>query len=328
MTLPKNLVAARLTALLAAVFIAAVLALPGPAALAEGARTIKLIVPYPPASGPDILARLMAEQVGRMRGATIVIENRPGGGTVIGTEAAARAAPDGNTILLVANSFIVNPAFKKQNYDVSGSFDPVCYLASTPMVLVVQGSSPYKTLNDLLSAARTKPGELSLGTSPNSSLYVAFEVLKRSAKINMTFVPFPGNGPAVNMLMGGHLTSVLADYPAVVSHLKSGTLRGLVTASGKRISTLPEVPTFAEAGIKYQADIFYGIVAPAKTPPDMLKQLSNWFSTALKAPEVQPKLAMQGLFPVGVCGTAFGDFIRKFGEEYVRIVGEAGLKAN
>ncbi len=123
---------------------------------AQAPRNFKIVVPYPPASGPDILSRLMAEQIGKMQGATVVIENRPGGGTMIGTEAAARAAPDGGTVLLVANSFVVNPALKPQSYDVTTSFDPVCYLASTPMVLVVQGSSPYKTLDDLIDRGARK----------------------------------------------------------------------------------------------------------------------------------------------------------------------------
>jgi tripartite-type tricarboxylate transporter receptor subunit TctC len=298
-------------------------------ARAQSPRNVKIIVPYPPASGPDILSRLMAEQIGKMQAATVVIENRPGGGTMIGTEAAARAAPDGGTVLLVANSFVVNPALKPQSYDVTASFDPVCYLAATPMVLVVQGSSPYKTLADLITAARDKPGALSLGAAPASSLQVAFEVIKRATGINMTFVPFPGTAPAINTLMGGHVTAVFADYPTVVGHLKSGTLRGLVTASAKRVPTIPDVPTFAEAGIgAYNADIFYGIVAPAKTPPDALKQLSGWFSTALQVPEVQPRLAQQGLFPVGMCGTPFGEFMRKLVEEYAQIIRESGIKAN
>ena len=323
-----NLKVAACLAAAAAIGVALALA-PAVDAWAQAPRNFKIIVPYPPASGPDILSRLMGEQIGRMQGATVVIENRPGGGTMIGTEAAARAAPDGGTVLLVANSFVVNPALKPQSYDVTRSFDPVCYLAATPMVLVVQGTSPYKTLKDILTAAREKPGALSLGAAPASSLHVAFEVIKRAAKVNMTFVPFPGTAPAINTLMGGHLTAVFADYPTVVGHLKSGTLRGLVTASAKRNPALPDVPTFAEAGIgTYGADIFYGIVAPAKTPPEALKQLSGWFSAALKAPEVQPRLAQQGLFPVGMCGTPFGDFMRRFVDEYAKIIRESGIKAN
>jgi tripartite-type tricarboxylate transporter receptor subunit TctC len=317
-------VVARLAA--AAAISTALSLVPADGTWAQTARTVRIIVPYPPASGPDILSRLMSEQIGKMQGATLVIENRPGGGTMIGTQAAARAAPDGSTVLLVANSFVINPALKPQGYDVTTSFEPVCQLASTPMVLVVQGTSPYKTLNDLIVAARAKPGGLSLGAAQASSLQVSFEVIKRSASIAMTFVPFPGTAPAINTLMGGHVTAVFADYPTVVGHLQNGTLRALVTASAKRNPALPDVPTFAEAGVTpYDADIFYGIVAPTKTPPDALKQLSGWFGTALKAPEVQPRLAQQGLFPVGLCGASFGDFMRRLTEDYTRIIRESGM---
>jgi tripartite-type tricarboxylate transporter receptor subunit TctC len=312
----------------AALTAALVLALSGPALQAQTGTT-KIVVPYPPGSGPDILSRLMAEQIGKTEGQTVVVENRPGGGTLIGTEAAARAAPDGNTVLLVANSFVVNPALKKGNYDVSTSFEPVCYLAATPMVLVVLGSSPYKNLNDLIAAAREKPGEVVFASGgPASSLHVAIEVLRRASNITITYVPYAGTAPSINALMGGHVHAVWADYPTVVSALKAGTLRGLVTTASKRVDALPDVPTLSETGIvKYEIDIFYGIVAPAKTPEAKLKQLTGWFSAALKAPDVQPKLARQGLFPVGMCGAPFGDFMRKHVAEYTRIIKESGIAA-
>jgi tripartite-type tricarboxylate transporter receptor subunit TctC len=318
-----------MTALVRGLFTAALLlALSHPAAYAQTGTT-KIIVPYPPGSGPDILSRIMAEQIGKTEGATFVVENRPGGGTLIGTEAAARAAPDGNTVLLVANSFVVNPALKKGNYDVSTTFAPVCYLAATPMVLVVLGSSPYKTLDDLIASAREKPGQVVFASGgPASSLHVAIEVLKRASNITITYVPYPGTAPSINALMGGHVHAVWADYPTVVSALKAGTLRGLVTTASKRVDALPDVPTLSETGIvKYEIDIFYGIVAPAKTPEAKLKQLTGWFSAAMKAPEVQPKLARQGLFPVGMCGAPFGDFMRKHVAEYARIIKESGIGA-
>jgi tripartite-type tricarboxylate transporter receptor subunit TctC len=291
--------------------------------------SFKIVVPYPPASGPDILSRLMAEQIGRAQGGpTVVVENRPGGGTLIGTEAVARAAPDGGTVLLVANSFVVNPALKKLSYDPVTSFEPVCYLAATPIILVVNGASPYRSVGDLIAAARAKPGELSLAAAPASSLQIAFEVLKRAANINMTFVPYAGTAPAVNALLGGHVTAVMADYPTVVSQLQSATLRGLVTASPARVEPLPDVPTFAESGLgKYEANIFYGMVAPAKTPPDAIAQLSGWFTAALKAPDMKPKLAKQGLFPIGTCGAEFGAYMRKQFEEYAQVIREANIKA-
>jgi tripartite-type tricarboxylate transporter receptor subunit TctC len=313
----------------AAAFIAALLLACWVSAASAQTGTTKIIVPYPPGSGPDILSRLMAEQIGKAHGATVVIENRPGGGTLIGTEAAARAAPDGNTVLLVANSFVVNPALKKGNYDVSTSFEPICYLAATPMVLVVLGSSRYKTLDDLIAAARENPGKVVFASGgPASSLHVAIEVLKRAAKINITYVPYAGTAPSINALMGGHVNAVWADYPTVVSQLKAGTLRGLVTTAAKRVGELPDVPTLTETGlVKYEIDIFYGIVAPAKTPPEKLKQLTGWFSAAMKTDDVQPKLARQGLFPVNLCGAPFGDFMRKHVAEYARIIQQAGIAA-
>jgi tripartite-type tricarboxylate transporter receptor subunit TctC len=315
-------------ALVAVISVAIPTVLCGHGAWSQTPTTIKIVVPYPPASGPDILSRLMAEQIGRAQGPAVVVENRPGGGTLIGTEAVARAAPDGTTVLLVANSFVVNPALKKQNYDVSLSFEPVCYLAATPIVLVVNGASPYRTLADLIAAARAKPGELSVAGAPASSLHVAFEVIRRAANVEMTYVPYAGTAPAINALMGGHVTAVSADYPTVVSHLQSGTLRGLVTASRQRAEPLPDVPTLAETGVsKYEADIFYGIVAPAKTPPEALAQLTGWFSAALKSPDMKPKLAKQGLFPVGMCGAEFGAFMRKQVDEYGRLIRESGIKA-
>jgi len=314
---------------IAAACLAAMAALGAASATAQQQAPIKIVVPYPPGSGPDILSRLMSEQIGRDGGPTVVIENRPGGGTLIGTETVARADPDGSTVLLVANSFVINPALKKGNYDVAASFDPVCYLAATPMVLVVQGDAPYKTLNDLVAAARAKPGSIVLSSGgPASSLHVAIEVLKRATNIDTTYVPYPGSGPAVNALMGGHVTAVWADYPTVVSQIKSGTLRGLVTTSTKRVAPLPDVPTLAESGIaNYEADIFYGIVAPAKTPPEMLAKLSGWFATALKASDMQPKLDKQGLFPVGQCGAPFGAYLRKMFDDYKQIIAASNIKA-
>jgi len=304
-------------------------ALTGHGAWSQTTRTIKIVVPYTPASGPDIVSRLMAEQIGRTQGPTVVVENRPGGGTVIGTEAVARAAPDGNTVLMVANAFVVNPALKKGNYDPSTSFEPVCLLASTPIILVVNGDSPYRTLNDLIAAARARPGDLSLASGgPATSLHVAFEVVKRAANITMTYVPYGGSAPAINALLGGHVTSVFADYPTVVEQLKSGKLRALVTTSRARVEPLPDVPTLAETGVsKYEADIFYGVMAPAKTPGELVSQLSGWFAAALQTPEMKLKLALQGLLPVGTCGADFGAYLRNQVEEYTRVVREANIKA-
>jgi tripartite-type tricarboxylate transporter receptor subunit TctC len=291
---------------------------------------IRIVVPYTPGSGPDILSRLMGEEIGNQHGPNIVVENRPGAGTLVGTEVVQRADPDGSEVLLVASSFVINPALKRGTYNVARDFLPVCYLASTPMVLVVQGTSPYKTLADLIAAARSKPGGLTFASGgPGSSLHVAIEVLHRAANLNITYVPFGGTAPAISTLMGGHVDAVWADYPTVVSQLQAGTLRGLVTTSHARVPTLPDVPTLTETGVtKYEADIFYGIVAPGKTPPDTQTRLIKMFSDALQAPDIKPKLAKQGLFPVGMCGAEFGAYLKKMGDDYDRIIRESNITVN
>lgn len=313
----------------AACLAAAVVVLSAPPAWPQG-KTVRIIVPYTPGSGPDITSRLMAEQIGRMQGVNMLVENRPGAGTVVGTEAVARAEPDGHTVLMVANTFVINPAVGRGKYTVAGSFEPVCQLAATPMVLVVQSSSPYKTLKDLVDRARSVPGDVVFASGgPASSLHIAIEVLKGAQKLTSSYVPYGGTGPAINALMGGHVTAVWADYPTVVGHLKSGTLRALVTSSSAKVDALPDVPTLNQTGLaKHEADIFFGIMAPAKTPPEALAQLSGWFEAAMKVPEVAPKFAQQGLFPAVICGAAFGKFMNALTDDYTRVVNEAKINVN
>ena len=312
-----------------ALVLTTVVATPGNEALSQTTRTVRLVVPYTPGSGPDILARLVAEQAGRQNGPTVVVEDRPGAGTVIGTEAVARSAPDGNTVLMVAPSFIINPSLRKVNYDPLRDFEPICHLAATPMVIVVNAAAPHRSLADLLDAARAKPGELTLGSGgPGSSLHIGFEILKRAAGIEMTYVPYNGNAPAINALLGGHLTSVYADYPTVVEQLKAGALRALAVGSRRRAEALPDVPTIEESGFKdYDLDIWYGLVAPAKTPSDALAQAADWSASAVKAADIKPKLTLQGLYPVGICGAPFGAHLQKQYEDYERVIREAQIKA-
>jgi tripartite-type tricarboxylate transporter receptor subunit TctC len=295
----------------------------------QTARTIKIVVPFPPGGTTDILARLLAEQVSRAQGPTMVVENRPGAGTVIATEAVSRAAPDGNTVLMVANSFVINPNLKKLSYDPLTSFAPICLLTRAPNTFVVSNSSPYRTLADLLNAARAKPGELTLASvGPATTQHIAIEVLKRMANVNMTYVPFSGDAPAANALLGEHVTAAVITYPSVAEQLKSGKLRALATASQARVELLPDVPTVAESGYQnYQADTWYGAVAPVKTPQESVSHLAGWFSSALQAPAVRPKLVAQGLFPVGTCGSDFAAHLRKQFEEYGRAIREANIKA-
>jgi tripartite-type tricarboxylate transporter receptor subunit TctC len=227
---------------------------------------------------------------------------------------------------MVANSFVINPAVGRGNYTVQGSFEPVCQLAATPMVLVVQGSSSMKTLKDLVDEA--KAGKIVFASGgPASSLHIAIEVLKIAQKLDSSYVPYGGTAPAINALLGGHVQAVWADFPTVVNQIKAGTLRALAITSPAPVPELPGVPTLNSTGLaKHEADIFYGVMAPAKTPPEVLEQLANWFQTGMKADEVKPKLAQQGLFPAVKCGADFAKFMKDLTDDYTRVVKEAGIK--
>lgn len=291
-------------------------------------NTIKIIVPSTAGGGADIVSRLLADQIGRTQGATIIVENRPGAGNTIGTEAASRAAPDGNTVLISTPEFVINSHLRKLSYDPLTSFESVCYLARSPQFFVVNAASPYHTFAEFLDAARAKPGELNLASpGPASSPHIAFEALRRAAKVDITYVPYPGSAPAVNALMGGHVNSVLTSYPNVVGQLKSGQLRALAVTSLSRAEQFPDVPTVAESGFKdFEADLWFGTAVPAKTPPEAIARLSGWFRAALQAPEVKSKLEAQGLFAVGTCGADFSAFIRKQYEQFGRTIREANIK--
>lgn len=294
---------------------------------AASAQTIKLVVPIPAGGAGDILARVLAEHIGRAKGPAMVVENRPGGSTVIGTEAVARATPDGSTLLIAGTGFVINPHLRKANYDPLTSFDPICNLVSLPTVIVVKASSPYATLADLLDIARTKPGQLTLSSiGPASTAHIAFEMLKRAARADMTFVPFPGTAPALNALMGDHVTAFFGNYAEVAEHLKAGTLRALASASPTRIELLPELPTLTELGYRIAlGEVWYGLLTPAKTPKETVSRLAGWFTAAMQARDVKARLVSNGIYPAVMCGAEYGTYLRNQSDEYGRAILDANI---
>jgi tripartite-type tricarboxylate transporter receptor subunit TctC len=217
----------------------------------------------------------------------------------------------------------------KLNYDPLTSFAPICYLVNSPTVIAVNGASPYRTLADLIDAARGRPGELTLASiGPGTATHIAFEMLRRAANIDMTFVPYPGTAPAIAALLGGHVTSYFGIYSVMSGEVKAGALRALATAAPARIEPLPDVPTVAEQGFPgYEVDIWFGVVAPARTPKETLSRLATWFTAAIEAPTVKPKLVAQGLYPAGICGDEFAAHIRRQYEAFGRVIREANIKA-
>jgi tripartite-type tricarboxylate transporter receptor subunit TctC len=289
---------------------------------------VKIVMPAPAGGAGDIVARMLTEQVGRAQGLTLVIENRPGAGTIIGTEAVARAAPDGTTLLITAPYLVIAPHLRKLNFDPLTGFEPICHLVSSPGVIVVNSSSPYRTLGDFLDAARAKPGELTFAAvGPGTVQHVGFEMLKRAANVNLTFVPYTGGAPAITALLGGHVTAVFAEYAPLAEHIKAGRLRAVAATTGKRIDSLPELPTVGETYNDYEVDFWWGLFAPAKTPKEPATQYARWFTAAMRAPEVKTKLNAQGFISVGSCGADFAALLRKQYDHYGRIIREANIKA-
>jgi tripartite-type tricarboxylate transporter receptor subunit TctC len=309
----------------------ALLALSAPSAMAQGltGKTVRIIVPYTAGGAGDVLARVLGQSISEATGLTIVVEDKPGASSMIGSDYASRATPDGTTILLVENPFILSAVLHPVgHYDPVKTFDPICYLADTPAVLAVSATSDIKTLADFVAAAKTKPGALSYGsTGPASTVHIAAELWKRAAGIDVTYAPFPGSPPAMQAVMGGHITAVIANYSDLKSQLSAGGLRPLAVPAAKRAESLPDVPTLEELGYKnIEGAVWFGFVAPAGTPKDIVAEFIAYFTAATRIPDVKSKLNAQGLFISVTCGDQFGKFIASETEKYTRLTHEFDIK--
>jgi tripartite-type tricarboxylate transporter receptor subunit TctC len=297
-------------------------------AQAQSGHSLKIVVPLAAGGGADIVARILADQISHAQNVSAVVENRPGAGTVIGTEVVARAAPDGETVLLSNPAFLINPHIKKVSYDPLTSFDPVCNIVDFPLVFVVAKDSPLKTMGDMLAQAKAKPGSVTVASAGTGNpTHIGFEVLKHATGFDMTYVPFAGAAPAVNALLGGHITSVYSDFGTVSAQLKAGAVRAIAVGSKKRFAGLPDVPTIPELGYTdYEAESWNNVEAPAKTPKDTLAQLITLFRAAGESPEMKEKLGALGLAPHVVCGAEHGADLRRQYEQYGKAIRDANIK--
>jgi tripartite-type tricarboxylate transporter receptor subunit TctC len=257
----------------------------------------------------------------------MVVESHPGAGTEIGTDYVFRSDPDGNTLGIISNSFVVLPLIRKLNYDPFTDFTPICELASFPPLIVVNGDSPYHTLADFITAAHAQPGVLTLGTiGPATSTQLAFEMLKYKANANITFVPFAGYTTAVQALLGQQITAAIADLSTLQGQIQTGKLRALATMARTRIASLPNLPTVAESGYDVKQEFFGGVVTPARTPKETIVKLTDLFKTALQAPNIKAKFASLGFFAGGECGADYAAILRKDYADYGQIIRDANLK--
>lgn len=290
-------------------------------------KPITIIVPFPAGGTLDNLTRSLAQKMSDDFKQPVIIDNKPGAGTVIGTEIVARAAPDGYTLGMVANSFAINPSlYDNLRYDTVKDFTPVSWVAYTPHLLVANPDVPVKSLADVIATAKSKPGELSFasfgaGTSP----HIAIERLKSEAKIDVLHIPYKGQAPALNDLLGGHVDMMFANTPDVLPHVKSGKLRAIALANDARLESIPDVPTFKEAGVdNMNSNSWYGVIVPSGTPAPIVEKLSAEFVRIVNLPEIRERLLAQGLEPAGTTSAEFAEYLKSEIEMAATVVKASG----
>jgi tripartite-type tricarboxylate transporter receptor subunit TctC len=288
---------------------------PATSPAAQFTRPIRLVVPFTPGGSTDILARALAPRLQQALGQTVLIDNKPGAGGSIGAADVAKAEPDGHTLLMGhIGTLAVNPAlYPRLPYDPLKSFVPVAAVARVANVLVVNASLPVHSLAEFVARAKAQPGRMSYSSGGNgSAAHISFEFLKQRTGIFMLHIPYRGTAPSVSDLMAGQVDATFTGAPAVIAHVRSGRLRALAVSSAQRLTSLPEVPSVAESGYPgFEADQWYGVVAPAGTPADRVARLNSEINRALALPEVLQQLAGEGALPIPGPPAAFGELIAR-----------------
>ena len=295
-------------------------------------RSIRMVIPYPPGGGTDIVGRMVAQKLGETFGQTVVADNRGGATGNIGTEIVARAAPDGYTLLMgnVAPNAINVSLFAKIPYDPVNDFEPVSLVALTPNILLVHPSLPVKTVKEFVVLAKAKPGALNYSSAGiGSSSHLAPELLAMMTGIKVVHVPYKGGGPGLVDLLSGQMQFMMTTTPAAMPHVRSGRIRALGVTSARRSQSLPEVPTIAEAGVKgYEVSTWYGVLAPAKTPKAIVTRLHGEIVKLIAVPDTRDKLLSQGFEPVGGTPDEFAAYIKSEIAKWEAAVRESGARAD
>lgn len=316
----------RIAAAAAAMFIA------GGIAHAEApfpSRPVRILVPYPAGGAVDILSRTLGDAVSRQWGQGVVIENRPGAGGVIASQALVTSPPDGYTLIVVASGHPTNSfLYAKLPYDTFKDFTPISLLASSPNILLVRADSPFKTFSDVLAAARAKPGSLSFAYSgTGTSTHLAGELLMKLAKVDLNPIPYKGGAPAINDLLGGQIPLSFNNGPESVGQIAAGTVRALAVTTAKRASFLPDVPSISETVPDYDTEVWWGLLGPAGMPPEVVTKLSHDFVAALNTDAVKERLTKLGASPIGSSPREFNAKIHADYEKWGPIIKAAGIKA-
>lgn len=312
--------------------LAVVLAAVTGAALAEPgfpSKPVHIFVPYAAGGAVDVLTRTLGDVVSKQWGQSVVVENRPGAGGVIASQAVATSAPDGYTLIMVASGPATNPfLYPKIPYDTFKDFTPVSLLASSPNILLVRADSPFKTVGEIIAAAKAKPGSLSFAhAGSGTSTHMAGELLKSLAKIDLNGIPYKGGAPAINDLLGGQIPMSFNNGPESVGQLQAGTVRALAVTTATRAPFLPDVPSMSETVPGYDTGVWWGLLGPAGMPADVVAKLSHDFVAALNSDAVKERLGKLGALPIGSTPQQFDARIHADYEMWGPVIKAAGMKA-
>jgi tripartite-type tricarboxylate transporter receptor subunit TctC len=304
-----------------------------PALAAYPERTIQLLVPQSAGGGADILARTVAAKLSQSLGKPVVVDNRPGAAGIIGTQAVAQAAPDGYTLLMGAiSTHSMNPGLYKKRlpYDPVKDFAPISVVASAPLLVVVHPSVPVSSVQELISLARAQPGKLNFSSAGSgNSTHLAGELFKLSANVDMVHVPYKGATPAETGLMAGEVSVMFSSILSALPHSKAGKMKALAVTSAKRSSEAPDLPTVAESGLPgFDVNPWYGLFAPAGTPPEIVEKLSREVARIVQMPDVKKRFASLGAEPVGNTPQEFKAFLDQEIAKWTRVIDQSGTKAD
>jgi len=293
-------------------------------------KPLRYIVPFPPGAFNDSLARIMAAELPKALGQPVLVENRPGGNTIIGTEAAAKSPPDGYTLFGAALPFAVIQSLYKTPFDVTKDFAPITLAGTTPNLLVANPNVPVNTVKELIAAAKAKPGGLNYASTGNgTSNHLSFELFKSMTGTSITHVPYKGSAPAVTDLIAGQVQVMFDNTPNVLPHVKAGKLKAIAVSSKKRSSLAPEVPTVDESGVPgYDVTVWFGILAPAGTPRDIIARLNAEMVKIMRTPEVTDRFNKAGVDVVASSPEYFSEFLKSEVGRWAKVVQDANIKAD
>lgn len=292
------------------------------------AKPVRIVVPFAAGGGVDVAARILAQGLSERFGQSVFVENRTGASGIIGTEFVAKSAPDGYTLLVGSQTTqAVVPAMYKTSYDGARDFTPVTVIATSPLLIVVHPSLPVKNVKELIALAKARPGQLSFGAASGGTPHMAGELFKLTAKVDLLFVPYKGEGPAVSDAMGGQISLVFSNLPVVLPLARAGKLRGIAVTSAERVASASEFPTVAESGMPgFEANTWFGCLAPAGVPAEIINRLNAEAARALNAPAVKERMAGMGLFVVANKPEEFAELLKKEIPRWAKVVKDSGVK--